>query len=441
MTAASASKSTAPDDQGPRAPEPETGTPEPSGLAQPAPSRQPGEPEPVRLRALVISDIHAVTGSQQGRESWADMSEKTNPISELPAFLKRKEDAVEADVVLCPGDLGHKADPAGATWAWERLHEIAAAVGADHVVATAGNHDVDSRHQGNSLDPRDHLKSLDPFFPMPPEASADRYWARSMTFLAREGWRIVTLDSCFHHAASAREHERGMVEGAVLDRLAEELEASDDTARVNILLCHHHPMPHTELNPTDRSAMQGGDRLVDLLDRDRHGRWLIVHGHKHFPWLRYAGGSSISPVLLSAGSASISLYQPLSTRVRNQIHLIEFDTTRSDGANLHLAATFRSWTWASGPGWMLAGSGTDGLPGVGGFGFRVDLADLARQVTEEHAVRGRKTLHGSELLAMEPRLSYLAPIDLTTLSDILRRDHGVALRLYQNGSISETATP
>lgn len=395
----------------------------------------------VRLRVLVVSDIHAVTGSHAPRASWADMSERTNPIEQLPAHLCRPEDPIQADVLLCPGDLGHQADPAAADWAWERIHDVAAAVSARHVIATAGNHDVDSRHQGGSLDPRNKLKSLQPPFPLPPSAKANEYWARQMSVVAEDGWRIVTLDSCFHHGADEEEHERGRIEAAALDYLAEVLSATDDWPRVNVLLCHHHPMPHTELDPGDRSSMDGGDRLLDLLDRDRHGRWLIIHGHKHFPWLRYAGGSSISPIVFSAGSASISLYDPLNTRVRNQIHLVEFETPRSDAAGLHLAGTFRSWTWAAGPGWAPSASGTDGLPGRGGFGFRADPADVARRIVVEHANSARRTLRRDDLLWAEPRLAYLAPLDLSALTAILRRDHGVVLRSYDDGTFSETTAP
>ncbi len=101
---------------------------------------------PVCLRALVVSDIHAVPDSNPERASWADMSERKNPIETLPGFFGREE--VKADVVLCPGDLAHQAHRAATTWAWKHLQEIANAVGTDLVIATAGNHDVQLARQG-----------------------------------------------------------------------------------------------------------------------------------------------------------------------------------------------------------------------------------------------------------------------------------------------------
>lgn len=389
----------------------------------------------VRLRALVVSDIHAVPDSKPTRRSWADMSDQHNPISRLPDFLKKR--GITADVILCPGDLGDRAHQAASTWAWDRVQELAASIGASHVIATAGNHDTDSRHLGGSLDPRNHLKSLSPEYPVR-STSAD-YWAYSMTMVANSGWRVVTLDSCFHHDADESEHDHGRIESYAVERLEDQLTATDAEAEVNVLLCHHHPMPHTELDPKDRSSMLGGDRLLDLLDRDRHGRWLVVHGHKHFPWLRYAPGSSISPVVFSAGSASVVLYDALHTQVRNQIHLIEFDTALSSAVNLHLAGRFKSWMWSAGSGWGPAPLGS-GLPGHGGFGFRVDLKDLAQQIADEHRRLGRQALRAAELESMEPRLPYLAPIDLSALKDILDRDKGIALRLYSDGTISDTQT-
>lgn len=397
-----------------------------------------GKPEPadghVHLRALVISDIHAVPDSKSKRASWADMSERKNPIEILPAFLKRE--GIKANVVLCPGDLAHQAHPAATTWAWEHLQEIANAVGTNRVIATAGNHDIDSRHTGLSLDPCDTLKALQPLFPLDPSSD---YWANSMSLVIHDGWRIVTLNSCFHHNASEQEHRQGRIESSAITRLENELSATDDHAKVNILLCHHHPMPHTELDPNDRSSMNGGDRLLDVLDRGRHGRWLVVHGHKHYPWLSYAPGSSISPVIFSAASASVLLYEALATKVRNQVHLIEFDTARSAAVNLHLAGTFESWVWSAGEDWTSAPVGS-GLPGRGGFGFRADLTDLAQRIADEHAKLGQRVLRTPELNAMEPRLEYLAPIDLVALKEILQCRQGIRLRLMSDGTVADTTT-
>lgn len=148
----------------------------------------------------------------------------------------------------------------------------------------------------------------------------------------------------------------------------------------------------------------------------------------------------MSPVVLSAGSASVSLYEPLNTKVRNQIHLVEFDTVRSDAASLSQGGTVRSWTWASG-GWMPSASRSDGLPGVSGFGYRADPVDLAKQIVDEHASTGRKTLYRDDLLAIDPKLDYLAPLDLETLSGVLKHAHGVETRFYEDGTISETTVP
>ncbi len=169
------------------------------------------------------------------------------------------------------------------------------------------------------------------------------------------------------------------------------------------------------------------------------GAGWVVHGHKHFPWLSYAPGSSISPVIFSAASASVLLYDALSTRVRNQVHLIEFDTARSGAIDLHLAGTFESWVWSKGEDWASAPVGS-GLPGRGGFGFRVDLTDLARRIASEHARLGQRVLRTAELDAMEPRLEYLAPIDLVALEEILQCNQGIRLSMMSDGTIAETTS-
>jgi hypothetical protein len=126
----------------------------------------------------------------------------------------------------------------------------------------------------------------------------------------------------------------------------------------------------------------------------------------------------------------------------HQVHLVEFDTARTEATDLNFGGIVRSWTWASGIGWLPASSSrSEGLPGVGGFGFRVDPADLAREIVQEHSARTTSRLQAEDLLRMEPRLPYLLPVDLETLQNILWRVHRVKLRLYDDGEISESNAP
>ena len=62
---------------------------------------------------------------------------------------------------------------------------------------------------------------------------------------------------------------------------------------LNILVCHHHPykMVHLE-NNLDTESMDGGDSLGNILIESDKGPWLIIHGHKHIPQIRYAPSPS-----------------------------------------------------------------------------------------------------------------------------------------------------
>jgi hypothetical protein len=72
--------------------------------------------------------------------------------------------------------------------------------------------------------------------------------------------------------------------------------------------------------------MRAGDDLIQLLEESSPNQWLVIHGHKHYPKLQYARGTSgDAPVILSAGSTAAVAYPIYGPDGRNQVHLIEID--------------------------------------------------------------------------------------------------------------------
>jgi 3',5'-cyclic AMP phosphodiesterase CpdA len=96
-------------------------------------------PESNSLRIAVISDLHAIddvnggVGNSNIRVS--DAGDPThNPLDALLGLVKAH--GLEADLLICPGDLCDKADPGGLTWAWKQLDDIAKALGAETLATT-----------------------------------------------------------------------------------------------------------------------------------------------------------------------------------------------------------------------------------------------------------------------------------------------------------------
>jgi predicted phosphodiesterase len=389
------------------------------------------------LKIAVVSDFHAFDASKlEAAPSHLDMSLSSEDPARNPlAALKRLiggPPRLSADLLLCPGDLGHQAHPEALRFGWQALTSLVPDLGSPRLAATSGNHDVDSRYVYNKFDAKGVLQELVPAYPLLEEQLCDRYWSRNFAIIEEGSYRLVVLNSAAYHGSSTdgtHEYVHGRVADATLRRLAAELERSG-VAAVNILLCHHHPQQHDELDRNEYDVMSGGQRLLDLLGSGRFGRWIVVHGHKHHPKLSYAQGSSASAVVLSAGSLCATLFPALQTNARNQFHLIEIPIAEVD--SLGLVGVVRSWDWAVGKGWALSGAGA-GLPGICGFGNRTDPALIAAKVQQiyEGGVKSWEEMQNEE-----PHLRFLLPADVGILRDELRRRFNLQL-LESDGRIVE----
>ncbi len=362
---------------------------------------------------VVVSDIHASNRGEL-QSTWAVESTdaQLNPLTALGQLVA--DEGLSADVVLCPGDLCDRADWDALPYAWSEIHRFADSLGARHVIATIGNHDVDSheKHTGKPIDAA--LHQLNPTFPC--DAGAEHYWSLRVARVVGDDWQVVSLNSSLMRYLEDGEKDHGLVEDQTLG-LIEEITKENNLA-VNVLLCHHHPQPFTRLAPGDVSHMQAGDRLVSLLNQLPE-TWMIIHGHRHQPHLDYLEGSAASPTRLVAGSAGVVLWPLLSSYVRNQIHLVEFPIDFSQSLDLSLAGLVRSWSWQPGGKWIPARAEGDGLPGIAGFGYRTDGPSLARSlvkmaedegvsvVERERLSPGNRAFHspprGSECLSQAPR--------------------------------------
>ncbi|NGN45016.1 metallophosphoesterase [Mesorhizobium sp. CGMCC 1.15528] len=392
------------------------------------------------LKIAVVSDLHVFNGSSEDSKSpstigTADTQDapERHPLRGLAYIIER--DKLRADLLICPGDLSDKADPAALIFAWNKLNELKYQLGAKHLLATAGNHDIDSRNQYDDHDPKGNLQSLDPMFPGVDEALCDRFWSRNFVIVELEDVRILLLNSsAFHgYGSDAKpEFRQGRISSKTISALRMALTSGEK--RINILVCHHHPVTHNPVNEADYSEMIGGDRLIDLLDSGEYGSWLLIHGHKHYPRLAYASGGASSPIIFSAGSLSAFLYQKIASRARNQFYLIEIPIDDLDALDLDLAGTVTAWDWINMSGWQPAGVGS-GLPHQVGFGWRESARTIATTIAK-HLEDKTDVITGEELLIAMPRLRFLRPEELEAVVRRLRSSHGIVAQL-KDGMIRE----
>ncbi len=378
------------------------------------------------VRIAVASDLHAHPGSDPSPSHLDTTQEEAltfhHPISALLDLIRKN--SLTANLLLSPGDLGDKANPAGVAYAWAALSKLATELHCDVYTATAGNHDLDSRLNDTEYDPEHLLKGLTPSFPLQDEALNDKYWARAYSIRDANPVRLVLLNSSAYHGYTEIEKNHGRVSAQTLKQLASDLKLRGPMP-LNILLCHHHPHQHSELELGEADVMKHGQQLLDLLGSGEYGRWLVIHGHKHHPKIAYAAGGSSSPTVFAAGSLCAILSGPLQTAARNQFYLIELDTAAC--AQYGMVGTVKAWDWSAGVGWIEAASMSSGLPARFGFGARVDPLVLAAQISNEVS-NSDNVLTWDEICSRLCEARFLLPQDLRELVRVLQITHGQAVR-------------
>lgn len=360
---------------------------------------------PEILRMVVVSDIHATNESGDAtnvaKESAEDLSR--NALTAILPYLSNKLQS--ADLLVCPGDLIHRGEDKPMKWVWARLHELASGLDAE-LISTVGNHDV-AVTPGVGKKADSILRALSPKFPSSEQACFDEFWAHGFTIVDRGAWRVLLINSCAHfgtfHESEAKHGRFGPdCELALRERL------STTEAAINICVFHHHPQEWTVDSDEQANHMYGGDRLITILE-ERPEPWMLVHGHTHFPRLDYLGNRTGGPVRLASGSIGANLLGLSGTKVRNQMHVVDFDLAAAKRLGLRVAGTVQSYDWVAEDGWgePLPESG---LPPRAAFGYRRDGYELARWV-EAQGADGRKTWRWDELIELEPRLAFLADAD------------------------------
>ena len=375
------------------------------------------------IRIAVASDLHAHSGHKNSPSQLNINNSQSpvgqHPIASLVELIRREE--LHATVLLSPGDLGHQADAQGIRYSWQALAQISDALGADFLAATAGNHDIDSRYETNDHAPEHILKSLEPSFPFGDETLDNKYWARAYAIRDHVQFRLLVVNSSAFHGSTAVEHNHGRIDTATLEAIRKDL-SKRDHRDVNILLCHHNPHQHSEINLGEDDVMKQGQLLLDLLGSGTFGRWFVIHGHKHHPKITYAAGGSQSPVVFSAGSLCSALYTELQSVARNQFYIIEIDP--ADCKSRGLVGRIKAWDWVFGTGWIEAQLGS-GLPSEFGFGSRQDARILAQNVAKQ--MNGSPSVDWLVLAHAVPDLRYLLPQDVRQLDLELSRHHKIRI--------------
>jgi 3',5'-cyclic AMP phosphodiesterase CpdA len=373
---------------------------------------------PSSLRIAVLSDLHAAPKSASHPPGDVKLftdeqhvAATDHPIEGLKELIKKRN--LKVDVVVCPGDMTNRANAQALGYVWTALHDLSGLLSADGVVATVGNHDLDSR--GHSLDsfPREQLMRLQPPFPASDSALSDRYWAHGFCVQDMGQARFLVLNTCWLHEARD-ELERGVITDYTLERIKAQLSAMPKQP-LNIAVCHHHPHPHTDLKLGFDDVIRNGQKLLNMLADDGH--WMVIHGHKHHAKIEYAQGQFRQPIVLACGSFSGRLEGDNAQVSKNYFHVVDL-LARSGG----LAGQITSWTWVPGLGWKEYASTPPVFPSRVGFGATASIEQLAESISRQI---NSAALEWTDLVAADAEIQYLMPKELKALIDELKTQYRI----------------
>lgn len=122
------------------------------------------------MKICIISDLHCKfkQDPNEKSETFLFSNSPRKPVNQHPVvsllhLIDKKE--LRADILLCPGDLGDKADEQGITSSWQFLEEIKTKLSASLLIGIPGNHDINSR-QLNKKEPFEFIKNFHEGFPV-----------------------------------------------------------------------------------------------------------------------------------------------------------------------------------------------------------------------------------------------------------------------------------
>ena len=299
------------------------------------------------LRFAVISDLHYRKDNEgkQYRPEAGIQGVHFDPVAGLLKHLKEHRDELAAgegslaDFLLCPGDICDRADGEAFVEGWSQLKALQEVLGAQHLIASTGNHEIHSRASREDQTPGNAEVAVDPLetvqknpeYPSKLLTQEQRwiYWGRGYEIIEHENLFVLLINSShFHPTMQPNEYERGRIGVVALEELRQSLKqrVSVNLDRIFLVLLHHHPVPHQSLDVSlGRIDMHNGELLMHVLE-ECGVAWIVIHGHKHFPRLIFSATTGQGQsIVLAAASAGAELQGEAAARTRLQFYIVEMD--------------------------------------------------------------------------------------------------------------------
>lgn len=381
------------------------------------------------FRIAIATDLHYLKDdSGDIRVQVAAKGSRIDPMTSLIHYLDVSRSPINpvADILICPGDITTAACVQSFQHGWNDLAKLKDALGARHLIAATGNHEVGSRasagHQavGNAeiaIEPFEHLITTADY-PAKFENSDKKwmYWGRGFEVITGENWVVVTINSChYHNSLLPNEYERGRIGDAALAELNQMLTDLSKRFSYRVIVLHHPPLAHEDPDVAlGRTAMYNGDLLLQFLEETSED-WVVIHGHKHLFRLLRSGGGDYAPMVLGAGSFGALLTGDLASKTKNQFYILELSQV-ADSGSTRLRGRIDALCWDNTE-WSLSSEDAHGLPHGCGFDMLnpTKVQALAARIKEEITDSSQPFMKWCELAGKIEGLNYLMPKDILHL--------------------------
>lgn len=369
-----------------------------------------------KIRIGIISDLHCHPEKSNHKENatylFTDKLRDSifeHPIESFKNLIELEKIA-PVDIVLCPGDFTNQSDKQGLISGWNYVIEFAEILGTNKIYGTLGNHDIDSRNKFSSYSfkfPRAIRKN----FPIN-ENEITTFWDKGFCFIEMDLARLLIINTTHFHthtplsASDENPNVKGKIEQSGINEISEYLKNNNDN-KISLMLCHHHPIQHSEMGLGAYDFVENGDELINELGKFSFD--LVIHGHKHNPQFReYKTTDGHQIPILSSGSFSAT-DQIIFCSKYNYFHIVEIEKeeTISKGE-------VNTWSFKNRIGWSKNNHGF--IPSFG-FGVKDTIENIIQEIKKK--IPTNTPTDWIQLLATVPIIKNLNPYQLQQLNEIL----------------------
>lgn len=332
------------------------------------------------IRIAIISDLHCQKEENSSKLTRLHTKLLDHPINENPVESFKKiiiDKKKEVDYFFVLGDVADKGNVEGFILGMKFIKEINTLLDAKKLIFAVGNHDMHRRKENDTIQDSEYMMKLTNGFPFlfkendQSEEIENYFWANKYCVIEDDKTLILALNtSCYMDKVN--DQKPFVFDQAMQESLEKKLSDYNSSKKIKIAVCHHHPTQHSDIDAkyTSLDCIDRGDKLLELLIKNNFT--LLMHGHKHFPRLKYDDNF---PIFCSGSFSSLE-----NTSSFNEDNTIHFLDIYQEGTIFK--GIIETWIYNTRDGWKKSSDLKSRFPIYTGFGSKMEVENIAESIYE-----------------------------------------------------------